>query len=103
MVANFNKPPETKKKKAVALKYDTQNDVAPRVAAKGSGAIAEKILAVAAEHHIPIESDADLTEILAKVDLDAYVPLEVYAVVAEIFAYIYKANKKYHSGRQNAP
>ena len=37
---------------------------------------------------------ADLMEILDKVELEADIPLEVYAVVAEIFSYLYKVNQK---------
>lgn len=92
MVANSDDSFENKQKKVVALKYDTDKEPAPKVTAKGKGVVAEKILEVAEAYDIPIKSDADLIEILEKVDLDDYIPLEVYAVVAEIFAYIYKVN-----------
>jgi flagellar biosynthesis protein len=83
-----------KNKKVVALKYDKSKNPAPHVAAKGRGSIAARILEVAAENDIPIHTDADLVEILDKVELEQEVPLEVYAVVAEIFAYMYKMNNK---------
>ena len=83
-----------KNKKAVALKYDKSKNPAPHVAAKGRGDIAQRILDVASEHDIPIHSDADLVEILDKVELEQEVPIEVYSVVAEIFAYIYKINNE---------
>lgn len=83
-----------KNKKAVALKYDKTKNPAPHVAAKGRGSIAERILEVAEEYDIPVHSDADLVEILEKVELEQEVPLEVYTVVAEIFAYLYKMNNK---------
>ena len=36
--------------------------------------------------------DADLVEILSLLEIDSYIPLEVYGVVAEILSYIYKQN-----------
>jgi flagellar biosynthesis protein len=80
--------------KAAALTYDREKDAAPRLSAKGRGQVAEKIIEIAKAHNIPIQRDADLVEILEKVELDSEVPLEVYAVVAEIFAYLYKVNKQ---------
>jgi flagellar biosynthesis protein len=81
-------------KKAVALDYDRDKDTAPRVTAKGRGLVAEKIEEIAAAHNIPIQRDRDLVEVLEKVELDQEIPLEVYRVVAEIFAYIYETNKQ---------
>lgn len=77
---------------AVALKYDRGKDPAPRVVAKGQGTIAEQIIRIAEEHGITIHEDANLVEILGKLDLDTVIPLEAYAAVAEILSYIYKAN-----------
>jgi len=79
-----------KKKKAVALKYETQKDTAPKVVAKGEGKIAEKIIQIAKEHGIPIQEDKDLVEVLSKLDVGEEIPIELYEVVAKIFAYIYK-------------
>ncbi|MBI1363365.1 MAG: FhlB domain-containing protein [Proteobacteria bacterium] len=93
MVANSDKDAEKQKKKAVALKYDREKDAAPQVAAKGAGFLAEKIIEVAQEHGIHIHEDADLVEVLEKVEVEQEIPLEVYSVVAEIFSYIYKVNK----------
>ena len=87
-------PDTPPKKKAVALRYDTTQDAAPKMIAKGRGEIAEKMIALAKEHGIPIQEDADLVEILAKLDLNADIPPETYLVVAEILAFIYRANSK---------
>ncbi|MFT7433607.1 MAG: flagellar biosynthesis protein [Alphaproteobacteria bacterium] len=85
---------DKKNKKAVAIKYDKGQNSAPHVSAKGRGVLAAKIIAIAKEHDVPIHSDADLVEILDKVEIEQEIPLEVYTIVAEIFAYIYKVNKK---------
>jgi flagellar biosynthesis protein len=80
-------------KKAVALKYG-KGDAVPKVSAKGKGWLAEKIIEIAKQHNLPIRTDADLVEILEQVELNQEIPLEVYAVVAEIFAYIYRVNQE---------
>jgi flagellar biosynthesis protein len=80
--------------KAAALKYDKDKTSAPRLTAKGRGLVAQKILELAASNNIPLYRDADLIEILDKTELDTEIPLEVYAVVAEVFAYVYKVNQE---------
>jgi len=87
-------------KKAVSLKYEPPKHEAPIVTAKGQGIIAEKIIALAKKHHIPIKDDPDLVEILSQLNLDEQIPLEVYQVVAEIFAFIYHLNKRYQEQKQ---
>ena len=77
---------------AVALRYDRAKDPAPRVAAKGRGPIAEQIIKVAEAHGITIREDANLVEILEKLDIDTVIPLEAYAAVAEILNFVYKTN-----------
>lgn len=101
MVANSDEPIDTKKKKAVALRYDKGRDAAPKVAAKGRGRIAERIVELAEEHELHIHKDADLIEILEKVEIEQEIPLEVYSVVAEIFRYIYKVNKTRGAAAEN--
>jgi flagellar biosynthesis protein len=83
-----------KRKKAAALQYDKETDSAPRVVAKGSGIIADRILQLAKEHHIPIKEDSQLVEVLAQLDLNQEIPPELYRAVAEILAFIYKTTKQ---------
>jgi flagellar biosynthesis protein len=80
-------------KKAVALRYDPQQEQAPRIIGKGLGLVAEQILELAREHNIPIHEDRDLVEVLAKLDPGQQIPSETYLIVAEILAFIYKANE----------
>ena len=84
-----------KLKKAVAISYKPDTDQAPKVAAKGAGTIAEKILALAREHDVPIKEDPDLVEILAKLDVSQEIPPELYTVVAEILAFVHRSNEKW--------
>ena len=81
-----------KDRKAVALKYERGRDAAPKITAKGRGAVADKILALAREHGIPIEKDTTLMEALYRLDLNEQIPEELYQIVAEILAFIYRMN-----------
>ena len=81
-----------KDRKAVALKYERGRDAAPKITAKGRGAVADKILALAREHGIPIEKDSTLMEALYRLDLNEQIPEELYQIVAEILAFIYRMN-----------
>lgn len=83
-----------KRKTAVALRYDSVKDGAPKVAAKGVGAVADNIISLAKEHGIPVKDDPDLVEILSKLDIEEEIPTEVYVVVAELLAFVYSVNKK---------
>jgi flagellar biosynthesis protein len=78
---------------AVALRYRKELDRAPKVVAKGRGQVARKIREVAKEHGIPIRQDDDLVELLAEVDLDREIPPQLYAAVAEVLSWIYRANE----------
>ncbi len=84
----------SKSKKAVALKYKAGKDDAPRIAAKGIGVVAEKIIDMAREHGIPVRDDPDLVEVLSRLDLDSEIPPELYVVVAELLAFVYSLNQK---------
>lgn len=83
-----------KRERAVALKYDRKTDNAPKVIAKGEGFIAQKIKEIALSYGIPIKRDDALVELLAQVELDREIPPELYAVVAELLSWIYRANRE---------
>ena len=84
-----------KLRQAVALKYVPKADRAPKVTAKGSGLVAERIVELARQHGIPIQEDPALVQILAQLDFYQEIPPSVYGVVAEILAFIYRMNQKY--------
>lgn len=81
-------------KKAIALKYDGNKDIAPRVKAKGAGAVAEKIIELAQKHGVPIKDDPDLVEILSQLEIDEAIPPEIYVAVAELLSFVYSLNSK---------
>ena len=82
------------KQKAVALRYDSDKESAPRVVAKGEGQVAQNIIKIAELNELPIKKDADLIELLSKVELDKEVPEALYKAVAEVFSFIYKVTNK---------
>ncbi len=77
---------------AVALDYDPGRDKAPRVVAGGRGAVAEQILAIAFASGVKVREDADLAQMLSAIDIDSDIPIEAFAAVAEILAYVYRAS-----------
>jgi flagellar biosynthesis protein len=92
----FSSPPgkPAPRSKAVALGYDAKRDDAPRVVASGQGHIADQIVRIALDHGITVRQDSDLVEILSKLDIDALIPVEAFAAVAEILSYIYRSQGK---------
>ena len=82
-------------KKAVAILYKDGDNTAPKVVASGKGTIAEKIIETAEEAGIHIQQDANLVELLAKVDVGEEIPVELYQTVAEFLAFVYKVNNRF--------
>jgi flagellar biosynthetic protein FlhB len=77
---------------AVALAYD-ESMPAPRVVAKGRGAIAQKIREVARQHGVPLLEAPPLARALyAHTELDQTIPPALFRAVAEVMAYVYQLN-----------
>jgi flagellar biosynthesis protein len=83
------------RERAVALNYDHSPGSAPKVVASGQGEVAQKIIALAREAGVEIVQDADLLEVLAKVPVGQEIPADLFQAVAEILAFVYRANKDY--------
>jgi len=82
---------------AVALKYERGQDQAPVVVAKGEGAFARRIKAIAAENGVPMVENKPVARLLFKVGVvGECIPYELYEVVAKILAHVYKANRYYY-------
>lgn len=86
---------EPQPKKAVAILYDEAQSAAPKVIASGKGTLAEKIIETAQAAGIHIEQDANLVEMLSKIDIGEEIPTELYQTVAEVLAFVYKVNSRY--------
>lgn len=79
---------------AVALKYEPVRG-APRIVAKGAGALALKIRERAREANVPIVEDKPLTRTLYRVcDLGDEIPSELYLAVARILAFVMSAGRR---------
>jgi flagellar biosynthetic protein FlhB len=73
---------------AVALRYEPEKG-APRVIAKGQGAIAQKIRELAGEHRIPMVQDVVLARALEKsVEVGMEIPADFYGAVAKVLAFV---------------
>lgn len=81
-------------KKAVALSYDSEEGQVPIVIAKGTGIIAENIVQAATQNLVPVYQSQVLTSMLMAVELDREIPPELYKVVAEVLAFVYRMDQK---------
>nr|WP_167956929.1 flagellar biosynthesis protein FlhB [Anaerosporobacter faecicola] len=80
---------------AVALKYDRESASAPVVVAKGADFMAQKIKDVARENKVEIVENKPLARMLYfNVEIEQEIPQELYQMVAEILAYVYRIKNK---------
>ena len=80
---------------AVALKYDSSVGTAPVVIAKGADFVAQKIKEIAKDNHVEIVENKPLARMLyANVEVGSEIPPELYQVVAEILANVYRAQNR---------
>jgi flagellar biosynthesis protein len=77
---------------AAAMYYDPAGSAPPEIIATGKGMIAEEIVNAAREHGIPLHQDPGLVEALSKLDIGTMIPRELYAVVAEVLAFVYSVD-----------
>jgi len=84
--------PDKRRERAVALRYESEKDDAPRIIAKGAGEIARKIIEIAREHGVTIYEEGELAEVLSRLDLNQVIPPEMYYAVAEVLAFVYRLN-----------
>ena len=77
---------------AVALHYSGGG--APRVVAKGGGAVAERILEVAREHNVRLQEDAALASALSRLELGREIPRDLYVAVAHVLAFAWSVTGK---------
>ena len=77
------------RRQAVALRYRPAQERAPKVAAKGEGYVADRIVELARANGVPVREDRNLVQVLSLLDLDQEIPPAVYRAVAEILAWVY--------------
>jgi flagellar biosynthetic protein FlhB len=89
---------------AVALRYDAQRG-APRVVARGAGAIATRIRAVASEERVPLVRDVPLARALYRsTKVGQEIPPELFAAVAQVLAFVIsRRTRGQHGGEHDGP
>ncbi len=88
---------------AVALKYEDEAMRAPKVIAKGSHLLAQRIQEIAADHQVPVLRTPSLARALYQhAELGDEIPAALYTAVAEVLAYIYQL-RHYHRQGGDAP
>ena len=78
---------ESLEKTAVAVAYEP-GEAAPKILATGKGEVAERIIAKAKEHDVPLYKDNKLADTLSKLKIGDAIPPELYEVVAEILVFV---------------
>jgi flagellar biosynthetic protein FlhB len=80
---------------AVALKYDPKEMDAPKMVAKGTDAVAEKIKEVGRDNKVPVIENPILCRALFdSMDIDQFIPTEHFKAVAEVITYVFKLKGK---------
>jgi len=82
--------PDEARPRAAALRYEAGTDRAPRVVAKGQGALAEEIIRRARESGVPIHESRELAAALMQFELDQQIPPALYVAIAEVLAWAYR-------------
>jgi flagellar biosynthesis protein FlhB len=83
---------------AVALQYDGEH-LAPIVVAKGKDHVAVQIRRIATENDVPLVPDPPLArDLFRSVEVDQMIPAELYAAVAQVLAFVYRAAAKKRVG-----
>jgi len=100
--ADSDPPGKKVRAKAVALDYSRGDHLPPRIVARGEGLKADKIVQAALDNDVKVRVDADLAELLAAYELGSYIPVEAFASVAEIMAYLYETNERLNRIRRAA-
>jgi len=83
------------REKAVVIKYDADSDKAPTIVAKGERLVAEKIKELAKENNIPIYENKELVDQMINMKIDTEIPVELYEIMAQVLAFVYKIDKGY--------
>lgn len=79
---------------AVALRYDERAMAAPRVVAKGTDLVAQRIRELAREHQVEmVESPALARSLYRHTDLGKEIPSGLYTAVAELLAWVYQLRR----------
>jgi flagellar biosynthesis protein len=87
---DFRRRPTTRA--AAALQYDPVSSRPPEIVAAGRGLVAEEIVAIAKAHNVPLREDPGLVEALSRLEIGSFIPRELYIIVAEVLAWVYRVD-----------
>jgi flagellar biosynthetic protein FlhB len=80
---------------AVAIRYNKEEDRAPKVIAKGVDHLAQKIKEIARENDVMIVENRPLArQLYAEVEIEEYIPEKLYKAVIEVLVMVYKTKGK---------
>jgi len=89
---------------AVALEYRPEEMAAPLVVAKGRNLLAERIKEEARRHGVHMVENAPLAQALYRaVEIGQSIPPKLYRAVAEILAFIFRAQARARTASRRAP
>jgi flagellar biosynthesis protein FlhB len=89
---------------AAALRYRADEMRAPRLVAKGTGLVAQRIREIAIEHGVPVIEAPPLARAICRyVELEDEIPAGLYPPVAEILAHVYRLRAAAAAGRPPPP
>jgi flagellar biosynthesis protein len=58
------------------------------------GQVADKIIALARRHGVPVHGDRHLIEILSTMDLSEEIPSDMYKAIAEMLVFVHRTSGK---------
>ncbi len=77
-----------------AIALTGEQTTSPRIIAKGDDELAQRIIAVAKEHDIPIKEEPELVKLLSEVPLGDEIPEMLYVAVSEVLSFAYMLKNK---------
>jgi flagellar biosynthesis protein FlhB len=87
---------------AIAIEYQ-EGMRAPKVLAKGPYRVAERIVKIAKENHIPVIQNIPLARAIYKtIEIGQEISPDLYLAMAEVLAYVYKLRGKFPSSMRPA-
>ena len=77
-----------------AIALTGEQTTSPRIIAKGDDELAQRIIAIAREHDIPIKEEPELVKLLSEVPLGDEIPEILYIAVSEVLSFAYMLKNK---------
>lgn len=85
---------------AVAIRYDSTKENAPKILAKGVDNLALRIKEMAYKHNVLVYENPNLARELYKTcEVGDLIPRELFKAVAEVLSFVYTSNKSKFADR----